>query len=368
MVFKSLDPTVKEKVLAAYRGGQHRNQIVRELQKKGVRVSQGTVSKLIHQESTHEVDIRTTSAIIKIAEPSTSVKGVEPPSAIVVNRPLPPSGGPLRHLVEQEASEVESRIDNIINRYVIKEGQTVEKENFDQCRALEDSSRYSDSRDQEKIQTQTQIMPQWAIDLNDTISRHKQQVQHWLALVAHHKGLLENQRQSLMELKQTMDKEAAEIKAQKEELKEIEPWLEMIKEVAQSKNMDVKEAATFVAQELKLSQEFGGIQRQIEIAQGELKMLNISIAQKQPIVTTLLKLQQNGVKDDDIIGLSKMIDLSRMGREWIPRQGQGNENNGNGNLQQPNNGNGNFSDWVRLNLLRNNTTNMLNRMVVACRS
>ena len=36
------------------------------------------------------------------------------------------------------------------------------------------------------------------------------------------------------------------------------------------------------------------------------------------IITTLLKLQQNGVKDDDIIGLSKIIDIGRMAKEWRP--------------------------------------------------
>jgi hypothetical protein len=62
------------------------------------------------------------------------------------------------------------------------------------------------------------------------------------------------------------------------------------------------------------------VSRQIEVAQGELKMLDTSIKQNQRVVMTLLKLQQNGVKDDDIIGLSKIIDLSRMGREWTPGQ------------------------------------------------
>jgi hypothetical protein len=147
-------------------------------------------------------------------------------------------------------------------------------------------------------------------------------------------------------------------------LEDTLPWIETINEVAQIQNLNLREAAILVSQELKLNRQFGGVERQLEMAQGQLKMLNITITEKQPLLTTLLKLYQNGVKDDDIIGLSKMIDLSRMGREWMPGQGQGqcNENNGNGNLQQPNNSNGNFTDWVRLNLLRNNTANMLNRM------
>jgi hypothetical protein len=105
------------------------------------------------------------------------------------------------------------------------------------------------------------------------------------------------------------------------------------------------------------------------------------------------------VKDDDIIGLSKILDLSRMAKEWNPlgpgkgqKVGIGEWNkyrtttNGdlqrqNDNLQQPNNGSnnpgsidGNYSgnngyggslsinDLIRLNLLKSTTTNMLNRM------
>ena len=82
--------------------------------------------------------------------------------------------------------------------------------------------------------------------------------------------------------------------------------------------MDIKTAVLYIAQELRFSRQLGGLQRSIEQAQGELKMLNMTITQKQPVITTLLKLQQNGVKDDDIIGLSKIIDIGRMAKEWRP--------------------------------------------------
>ncbi len=142
---------------------------------------------------------------------------------------------------------------------------------------------------------------------------------------------------------------ARQLQEMKLTLEDALPWTETIREkAAQMQNMDTKAAATCVAQELRLNRQFGDIQRQIEIAQGQLKMLNISIMQKQSVIDTLLKLKQNGVKDDDIIGLSKIIDLSRMGREWTPGQIS------NGNLSQ--------SDQIRLNLLGNATTNMLNRI------
>ena len=91
-----------------------------------------------------------------------------------------------------------------------------------------------------------------------------------------------------------------------------------------------------MAQELRLYRQFGGLDKSVKQLEGELKMLNISITQKQPMITTLVKLQdKNGVKDYDVIGLSKIIDLSRMGKEWTPTKtglGQDNGNNGSNNL------------------------------------
>ena len=182
---------------------------------------------------------------------------------------------------------------------------------------------------------------------------------------------------------------AKKLQEMKLTLEDALPWLETINEVAQMQNMDIKQAAISVAQELRLYRQFGGLDKSVKQLEGELKMLNISITQKQPVITTLLKLKQNGVKDDDIIGLSKIIDLSTMGREWTPfgsRTGMGqnpsvsmdqnpdvsmdmgpeqsNGSNGNNGSTTSSNGNGNFSinDLIRLNLLKSTTTNMLNRM------
>ena len=185
---------------------------------------------------------------------------------------------------------------------------------------------------------------------------------------------------------------ARQLQEMKLALEDALPWIETVKEWAQMQNMDIKTAGLSVAQQLRMYRQFGGLQTQIQQAQGELKMLN---TQKQPIITTLLKLQQKGVKDDDIIGLSKILDLSRMAKEWDPlgpgngigvwnkywTTTNGNLQRQNNNLQQPNNGSnnpgsidGNFSenngyggnlsisDWIRLNLLKSTTTNMLNRM------
>ncbi|MGA9151294.1 MAG: hypothetical protein WBZ36_12015 [Candidatus Nitrosopolaris sp.] len=138
-----------------------------------------------------------------------------------------------------------------------------------------------------------------------------------------------------------------------------------------------------MAQEIRLYRQFGSLDKSVKQLEGELKMLNISITQKQPVITTLLKLKQNGVKDDDIIAFSKIIDLSRMGREWTPfgpRTGMGmhqnpsmgqnpEQGNGNNGINPGSNNGGNgyggnysINDLIKLNLLKSSTTTMLNRM------
>ena len=82
----------------------------------------------------------------------------------------------------------------------------------------------------------------------------------------------------------------------------------------------------------------GGLQRQIEIAQGQLKMLDITCAQKERALSNLAELQKRGISMDvatyglskildlenkgvtmeEIHALSKIIDLKKMSREWNP--------------------------------------------------
>ncbi|MGC2574709.1 MAG: hypothetical protein WA364_24610 [Candidatus Nitrosopolaris sp.] len=44
MVFASVDPAIKEKVLSAYLAGHGRNQITREMHGLGIKVSHGSIS------------------------------------------------------------------------------------------------------------------------------------------------------------------------------------------------------------------------------------------------------------------------------------------------------------------------------------
>ena len=53
-------------------------------------------------------------------------------------------------------------------------------------------------------------------------------------------------------------------------LEDALPWIETINEVAQMQNMDSKQAAISVAEDITLNKQFGGIQKQIERANQEL--------------------------------------------------------------------------------------------------
>ena len=163
---------------------------------------------------------------------------------------------------------------------------------------------------------------------------------------------------------------AKKLQEMKLTLEDALPWIETINEVAQIQNTNINHAAIFVAQELRLNRQLGGIQRQIEKANQELALINMTTIQKQQALTVLSDLINRGVTE------SQIVQLINFAGEWN-KYWQSSTTNG--NLQQPNNGSnnpgssngngnncygGNFSinDLIRLNLLKSITTNMLNRM------
>ena len=66
---------------------------------------------------------------------------------------------------------------------------------------------------------------------------------------------------------------------------------------------------------LRFYQNNGGIEKELASVQQQLTMLNIFAVNKQQALMTLSRLQRLGVKEDEIYGLSKILDLSRLGKE-----------------------------------------------------
>ena len=121
---------------------------------------------------------------------------------------------------------------------------------------------------------------------------------------------------------------ARQLQEMKLALEDALPWIETVKEWAQMQNMDIKTAGLSVAHQLRIYRQLGGLQRSIEQARGELKMLNITITQKQEAVTVLIDLLNRGVTE------SQIVQLINFAGEWN-KYWQSSTTNG--NLQQPNN-------------------------------
>jgi hypothetical protein len=105
MVFAPVDPSIKEKVVAAYLAGKGRNQIDREFREKGIKVSHGSISNVINaynkrkHEQPPQQDVSTDADIDNTSSPSSMVQkgpafgiaqaisGVNNKSSEVINAP-----------------------------------------------------------------------------------------------------------------------------------------------------------------------------------------------------------------------------------------------------------------------------------------
>lgn len=92
--------------------------------------------------------------------------------------------------------------------------------------------------------------------------------------------------------------------------------------------MDSRTAAYRIAQELRSYRQFGGLQKSIQQMQERLAMLNMLAIQKERALMVLMELENRGVSLDEIYGLSKIIDLDKLDKEW--HYGMGTNMNGSG--------------------------------------
>lgn len=175
----------------------------------------------------------------------------------------------------------------------------------------------------------------------------------------------------------------------------IMPYVLAINEKSALEGINLKEAAYNMMQDFREYRNLMTLRRTIENAEKKLSALGKTIRQNQQAITTLMKLQAMGYTRKDIKELVALVSVWNKGSgisisnrkldtELIDVGTQAQRNNGNDNLQQTGsinpgpgsnninippplvneNGNGGLSmnDWIRLNLLRSNTTRQLNRM------
>jgi hypothetical protein len=177
----------------------------------------------------------------------------------------------------------------------------------------------------------------WMRILNQ-IEKEKGQRRHELFLIDCRKRKLEEWRKRLEQMQydltaregRILESEpylslAKKLQEMKLTLEDALPWIETINEVAQIQNTDINHAAIFVAQELRLNRQLGGMQRQIEKANQELALINMTTIQKQEALTILMDLMNRGVTESQIIQLINFA--SEWNKYW--------KSSTNGNLQRP---------------------------------
>ena len=148
-------------------------------------------------------------------------------------------------------------------------------------------------------------------------------------------------------LKQEADSKCRTLDARMEEVKDTLPWAkqmhdlgvsfeqffvftDIVREFAEEERMDPKGACYRVVQDLRfLTHQFRDIMRAIKQAQQALAILDAFTATKQRAVMTLMALESNGWTFEEIVGLSRILDLGKISRDkdwWDMAQAQ-NRNN-----------------------------------------
>jgi hypothetical protein len=86
-------------------------------------------------------------------------------------------------------------------------------------------------------------------------------------------------------------------------LEDALPWIQSVKEIAQIEKLDTKSASLYVSQELALNRQLRGIRGQIERANHELALINMTTMNKQQALNLLIELSNRGVTESQIVGL-----------------------------------------------------------------
>jgi hypothetical protein len=74
------------------------------------------------------------------------------------------------------------------------------------------------------------------------------------------------------------------------------PWIRIVKKKAETEKVDHQTAAKQIAEELQFYQQLGGVEKQIELKNQELTLINISVIQKQKAITVVEDLLDKGIR------------------------------------------------------------------------
>lgn len=201
-----------------------------------------------------------------------------------------------------------------------------------------------------------------------TIDRRKTKLEEWRKRLEQKNNDLTIRESRILESEPFLSL-AKKLQEMKLTLEDALPWIETINEVAQMQNMDSKQAAISVAEDIRLNKQLGGIARQIERANQELTLINMATLKKQQAITVVEDLINKGIRESHIVQLIKFSPDRQVNlQQPIINNGNhrqpGSSSPGRGSsIPGPvNNGGPSMNDFIRLHLLKTSNTSILNRM------
>lgn len=130
-----------------------------------------------------------------------------------------------------------------------------------------------------------------------------EQITHEKYQRKHELRVIERRKQKLVEWKLQLDSREARILeaepfldvAKQLQSLDVIPWVEMIREKVEAEKIDYKAAVAQIKQDLQYYQQLGGIERQIQKANQELGLINMTAIRKQQALRVVEGLLNRGI-------------------------------------------------------------------------
>jgi hypothetical protein len=107
-------------------------------------------------------------------------------------------------------------------------------------------------------------------------------------------------------------------------------WTETVRSLAGVRNIDIKTASNLLREELELYRQMGGLQNRHQQMTQQLTVLEVFVAQNQAAVKTVMDLKSAGFSDQQIMELTKVVEIWNQGNPPAMNQGNGSSRGNNG--------------------------------------
>jgi hypothetical protein len=355
-----ISSSVKEKVIQLHLDGKGRNEIAEVLNHSHIRISQGSVTNILNAWKREQGNSDTSQPV---ASPEAVLSKVTPQAS------PPPSSSPDNNMGSSFPNRVanptttsqpvqENPLDIHLHSHPstpelsqIPQGLPPENAHVPALKAQVQMPEVQASEVQGVTEVQDQSSEVQAPSPNPepespTMDFCEGSVSGWPSILReirhakqqrrHELLLIDRRRKKLEQWKKWIDREKYELAIREARVLDVEPflpvarrlqdlsigldeaipWIETIQEVAQNEKIDSRTAAYRIAQELRSYRQFGGLQKSIQQIQQRLAILTMLAMQKERALMVLMELENRGVSLDEIYGLSKIIDLDKLGKEW----------------------------------------------------